>query len=846
MADAQIVDKAQLIMSATATPQTKVLFCPPMNNGMLAIGLPARAIGAVTITWNGTALTLVPGSSAGIQSGNTRRQVEWHYLLAPASGSHTLSITTATDNQATAHILWLCNVDQTNPFVDQGGGNFAKSSAAAAATSISQTLSTVADALHLDVIASSTTPTKHADQVLRGFGVTPTNHRCSEDPVDATMSWTMSSGNVAQSAIAIRGAVVAQPDPADYSGSRGSNSVLAGGRPGLAESLPLGVRYIACGAIESGANEAVVQRRLGNGTAVVPFVYISANALTAGNSVVLRTRENGVNGGASITINPGDTGLKTGTGTQSLSLANLYNWQSDATQAGVDIKALGFHIEGSDGTYTPLVAHGSSASQFPSGATNYANLAGQRGFNAAEAKATIHLEHAAVASLFRVAMPDGNTSTGATTHVLRGDGVDLTQHVDYAGSEKAVREDATHTDSLADGTVIDNRCTIDAGTGTHEVEGFGLLLKSALGESGGHARVAAGSNMALPTGVSYSSIFGTLYSTTVLAEAEVTIEHDYTAKRLASFVDDATGTGICDLELLADGVPTILHRELQPGLPSAYYVDKWRTVHLPAGTRVALRWTNGSAVNTMRPSEVGLVLVAEAAGGGGLTVDTTPGNAGAAGAAAAVILAQTIAASIGDASASGAQAQLVQALHVSAAPGTAAATGATAQIIAGSAIVTAPGNAAAAGAPAQVALSAHVGAAVGNAMAEGATAVVLSGSAIAATPGNAVAAGATATVSAPLIVAATPGGAAAAGAVAQILATRMVNTGPGNAAAAGAPAQVLAAQIIVATPGNAAAAGASAQIATNAFELPPADRLWRVPAESRVWHVDTEPRNWSA
>lgn len=136
------------------------------------------------------------------------------------------------------------------------------------------------------------------------------------------------------------------------------------------------------------------------------------------------------------------------------------------------------------------------------------------------------------------------------------------------------------------------------------------------------------------------------------------------------------------------------------------------------------------------------------AGGGGTTIDCTPGNAVAAGTAATINQAVNLACTPGNATAAGTTATISTGINLVCTPGAAVASGITATINAANNIACAVGNATAAGISAVIELGSGIDIVCtpGNAVAAGIPAVINEAYSLGCTVGNAVAAGTQATI----------------------------------------------------------------------------------------------------
>lgn len=97
-----------------------------VSNGAIELGIMCAASTMPTVTsvsFNGVAMTPVPGTATGTQGGVSSAGI-WYGLLAPASGAHTLQISWTGSTECTMVGISFAGVDQTSIAVAFPNGGF--------------------------------------------------------------------------------------------------------------------------------------------------------------------------------------------------------------------------------------------------------------------------------------------------------------------------------------------------------------------------------------------------------------------------------------------------------------------------------------------------------------------------------------------------------------------------------------------------------------------------------------------------------------------------------------------------------------------------------------------------
>jgi len=608
-------------------------FSHPVRDGanrFMLVELMGRFDSVTSVTYNGSAINAVVGSSVGAgAAGTAHRQVAMYYLVAPTVGTASLVVTVSGNNQGTVRVRNMVDVDQSTPLRSQGGGNFAASASGASSTSDTLSVTSVAGDLVLDLIAVSTTGTIGAGQTRAGYGTQPTNQYASTKVATGTsesMAWTYSSGTFGHCAISIVGSTATQPAKADYTGGRGkktwivSSTVTTGGEvvaAGATVYMP-----VAPSAESSTTSSANRTRARVAGTYRTPKIRIVANAATSASTAVLQ--EDGVDTSVTITIPAGTTGLIAGTGSVAVSGSSSLSWRVTNGGGGsiaMTMTQLEFEPSGSD-TITLLSAHSSSALQLTAGATHHLRVTGSRGSAAgiAESEALVKSPIAGVWSGLEI-IKVGNTTTGTVDVYSRINGANGNQTLSWAASGSASQEDTTHSDTIADGDNIAWRAVIGAGTGTWENERWSSRIANANGEyllaTGAAPGVGAA---ALQAGDNFLPLAGEMARSSAESAVQAEAPFNLAAKRLWVEVGENTALLPAYVVLRVNGADTALKLEIQPGIEGAYYADVWNTVNINAGDLVCISASSSAVNNAIRLRSAGIVGIERVAAANTLTV----------------------------------------------------------------------------------------------------------------------------------------------------------------------------------------------------------------------------------
>lgn len=603
------------------------------GNRMLRVNVLARNNGTVSApTYGGVALTLVPGSEIAAGTGTSRRYVSWWYMLAPPVGTATLAITVGSADSGNYGLIVYndIDVDQTTPFRDQGGGNFAVTDSGTAVTSSTLTPASSPGDLVVSALYSASAPTMAAGQYKEGgAGVSQRALVMSAEATAGTTSIgaTMSSNTVVHSAIAIIGDATTQPDPADYTGSRGKKSwVVSGNLAG--ESLSAGsTLYCALSPTVESSSTASANRTVMRNACTIsaPAARVSSNATSGASTYTLQV--NGVDSGVSITITAGTTGYFAGSGTASIASGDEVGWKLVTGAGGaVTLTALLCVVEatGSE-TITLLGVHSSSAGKLTPGESRLTQAYGTRGAAATDERKSITpiLIDADWKGLGVTKV--GTTTNGTVSGASRVNGTAGNQALSWSSGSTSSQEDTSNTDALVDGDLICMSLASAGSSGDFEYERvFGRLINSD-GEFLVMSGAASGNGVSIgAAGTYYLSVGGELGYSATESPTQATVPFDMAAKRLFLQLgqNDSPATADGSITLRVNGADSTLTARFVPQAEHYLVADIDHVVDLSAGDVVSIALVNGTGgtSNTLRLRAAGIVGIERAAAANTLTV----------------------------------------------------------------------------------------------------------------------------------------------------------------------------------------------------------------------------------
>lgn len=607
----QTIEYAHVV--ANQTIQFEIL---NSNDRALEVLLTGRNPGTVNMSFDGTALQLVPGSQVAAGTGSSRREVRRYlYPGEPPVGPGTLSVSSAVDN-ASLRIIQRAAVDQTTPLRAQGANSAVSAASASATSSTLNVGASVGDLVH-DLIASKNTPT-------RGAGQLPVGTNMSELVADATTespTWTFAAGSVAHSAVAWVGSGASQPFPIPYAGTRGKRTwTLQSNLAGEVVNNGATVYMATVTSVESGAmTNPQTQPRADDtyyrraGTVSLPAIRISANATTSPSTVTLMV--NGVASSVTITIPAGTTGWFTGSGTVTIDDNDGLIWRIVNGGGGALTMTMASHVFEADSSETVSIlrAYSSSNTQYPHNTTGYLRPAGSRGWDASESNGGLRMPFAATLEGLE-AKRTGNYFTASTLDIrTRINGADGNQWVQILPNDQTLEHnDLVNTDTIADGDTLSLGLVSSNGPGETDTEEIEAFTVNAVTTNGDHLHTLgaqSGSSVSIPSGTSYFPLAGEMKSHATQAAAEAVTPIPLAISRLWADLRTNTGTARTDLVLLVDGVETDLRLSMRPGVSGDRRDDLHHVIEVPAGSSVVLKAVNYAATNAVRARSMGVKAV---------------------------------------------------------------------------------------------------------------------------------------------------------------------------------------------------------------------------------------------
>lgn len=625
MATPQIQFARDFALNGGTSPQSFAWEVFDAANRYLTVEVHGRNLGGtITVSYGGTALTLVPGSQVATGSGTSRRSVQVYTLVAPSVGVANITVTHSTNDNGVVRVTTWYDVDQTTPLREQSAGVYAQAFTGASQTSSSLSVVSAAGDWVRDAICVSTAPTVGSGQSLNGASDSVSRSRSSDkiaSGASTTMEWTFSSGTVAHCAFAVIGATATQPSPADYTGGKGKRSIVSAKNPS-GETCGAGATLylpIATSCETSGGE--VVNRTpwLRSGTFSTPWVKISDNAATA--DTVYTVLQDGVATGITITVPGGTTGWVSGSGTLSVDGTTSLNVRV-VVGAGGSITHDEFQMvfaPTASSAVTLLGAFSSSTMIMASGQVLYIRPHGSRGNDAAEAVSVLYAPMAANWFGLMVRGIANGTSGGAVGR-SRVNGANGAQAVSWSSGDQSYKLDTTNVDTLAYGDRICYSVDIAAGTGTLETERWGSFVENSTGWFAMMAAAVPGAGVGLSNGTTYLNVLGELRMATTREKAETRVPFDIAVKGFWIDIGDNTGLGPTVFTLLVDGAAVDMAVIAQSARADVHYVDLWDVVNINAGSVVCVEAANSAANTVVKVRSVGIAAIERAAAANTLTV----------------------------------------------------------------------------------------------------------------------------------------------------------------------------------------------------------------------------------
>lgn len=619
MATPQIQFARDFALNGGTSPQSFAWEVFDAANRYLTVEVHGRNLGGtITVSYGGTALTLVPGSQVATGSGTSRRSVQVYEMVAPAVGVANITVTHSTNDNGVARVTTWIDVDQTTPLREQSAGVYAQAFTGASQTSSSLSVVSAAGDWVRDAICVSTAATVGSGQSLNGASDSVSRSRSSDkiaSGTSTTMEWTFSSGTVAHCAFAVIGATATQPSPADYTGGKGKRSIVSAKNPS-GETCGAGATlYLPIAPSCETSNSEVVNRTpwLRSGTFSTPWVKISANAATA--DTVYTVLQDGAATGVTITVPGGTTGWVSGSGTLSVDGTTSLNVRV-VVGAGGSITHDEFQMvfaPTASSAVTLLGAFSSSTMIMASGQVLYIRPHGSRGNDAAEAVSVLYAPMAANWFGLMVRGIANGTSGGAVGR-SRVNGANGAQAVSWSSGDQSYKLDTTNVDTLAYGDMICYSVDIAAGTGTLETERWGSFVENSTGWFAMMAAAVPGAGVGLSNGTTYLNVLGELRMATTRETAETRVPFDIAVKGFWLDIGDNTGLGPTVFTVLVDGAAVDMAVIAQSARANVHYVDLWDVVNINAGSVVCVEAANSAANTVVKVRSAGIVAIERVAG----------------------------------------------------------------------------------------------------------------------------------------------------------------------------------------------------------------------------------------
>lgn len=245
---------------------------------------------------------------------------------------------------------------------------------------------------------------------------------------------------------------------------------------GSAFSTASSTVYYGCGTANGTTTESRTQARAMEGCTLSNFqVYVDANARTT--SCTIGTRKNGANGGQSVTVTAGSTGLfEDTTGSDTLAAGDLFNFR---ITSGAGTETLTWRMMTaryvSANPNCSLLVSSAQAVALAAGATTYFAASGYgQGAGATEATHQAVMPFPGTIAKAGVYV-SANASTADTTWVMRKNGADTAVTVTVTALTTGSFVDTTHSFAVARGDLVNWKAS-GAATGTVTLGSLTALL----------------------------------------------------------------------------------------------------------------------------------------------------------------------------------------------------------------------------------------------------------------------------------------------------------------------------------------------------------------------------------
>ena len=290
-------------------------------------------------------------------------------------------------------------------------------------------------------------------------------------------------------------------------------------------------------------------------------VYLSANARNNTNPGYVR--KNTADTSCSWSLTTTTTGWFDSTGTASFVAGDTVNLRQrmNLGSGSITFNTLTYRIDNGNGNY-PVNWYQTSNSlefAFSTNTTYFMNFSGQSNAvsSGSETRQQLRVRAAGVYSKMQ-AFVRVNSATQAITIKFRKNGADGNQTVSITSATTGFFEDASNTDSVADGDLINARATSPAGSGSATFTMFGIAFEATVDA---YDIVATNNNSRSRT-TSTATEYGHIAGSGVLGATEANVEHKlpvpFDASHFRVYVDSAPTVGDTTFTLRKNGADTAL------------------------------------------------------------------------------------------------------------------------------------------------------------------------------------------------------------------------------------------------------------------------------------------------
>lgn len=289
-------------------------------------------------------------------------------------------------------------------------------------------------------------------------------------------------------------------------------------------------------------------------------IYLSANARNNTNPGYVR--KNTADTAATWSLTTTTTGWFDSSGTASFVAGDTVNFRQrmNLGSGSITFNSITYRIDNGNGNY-PINWYQTSNSlewSFSTNTTYFMNFSGQSNAisSGSETRQQLKVRAAGVYSKMQCFIRV-NSATQAISLRFRKNGADGNQVVSITASTTGYFEDASNTDSVADGDLINARATSSAGSGSATFTMFGVCFEATVDA---YDIVATNNNSRSRTS-STATEFGHIAGSGVLNTTEANVEHKvpvaFDASHFRVYVD-AAAVNVTDFTIRKNGADTTL------------------------------------------------------------------------------------------------------------------------------------------------------------------------------------------------------------------------------------------------------------------------------------------------